>query len=56
MNLYRNSFNSGVLQIQDSEKLQCFQKRLMMLFNISFVLEGGCGNSGKEEKQKPIIW
>lgn len=56
MNLYRNTFNSGVLQIQDSGKLQCSQKRLTMLLNIDVVLEGGCGDSGKEGKQTPIIW
>lgn len=50
MNLYGNTFNSGVLRIQDSGKSQCFQKRLMMLLNID-VLGGGCGDSGKEGKQ-----
>lgn len=56
MNLYRNTSNSGVLRIQDSGKLQCFQKRLMMLLNTDVVLGGDCGDSGKEGKQIPIIW
>lgn len=29
---------------------------MKMPLNIGFVLEGSCGNSGKEEKQIPIIW
>lgn len=56
MNLCRNTLNSGVLWIQDSGKLQCFQKRMTMLLNIDFVLEGVCGDSGKEGKQMRIIW
>lgn len=56
MNLYRNTFNSGVLWIQDLGKWQCFQKGVTMLLNMDFVLERGCGDSGKEGNQIPMFW